>query len=66
MMHNQVQPLRVSLVGVALCFVGACFALRGADERGYMLLWSYVALTLGLFIGERVVYRIYSKKIMER
>ena len=62
--NDTLQPLRVTLVGTALTFVGACLALPKADQRGVMTAWWYGAMTLGLFIGERLVYRIYSRRIV--
>jgi hypothetical protein len=61
--RDTLQPLRVSLISTALLFVGSCFALPHADHKGIMMFWFYAALTLGLFIGERIIYRIYAKRI---
>jgi len=62
--RDPLQPLRISLVSIGLTFVGACFALPKADHRGIMIFWWYGAMTLGLFIGERLVYRIHEKRII--
>jgi hypothetical protein len=62
--RDTLQPLRVSLVSIALTFMGSCLALPKADQRGVMIVWSYAAATVGLFIGERLVYRVYSKRIV--
>jgi hypothetical protein len=43
--------------------VGACLALPKADQRGVMMFWSSVAMSAGLFIGERIVYLVYAKRI---
>jgi len=61
--RDTLQPLRVSVVFVALTFIGSCFALPHADHRGVMLVWSFGAVSLGLFIGERLVYHIYRERI---
>jgi hypothetical protein len=61
--RDTLQPLRVSLVGVALVFLGACVALPHADHRGVMLFWVNAAVAVGLFIGERLVYIIYRRRI---
>ena len=61
---DTLQPLRVSLAFMALFWVGSCFALPKTDHRGVMLFWVYSAWAIGLFIGERLVYRIHAKKIV--
>jgi len=61
--RDTLQPLRVSLVVAALFCLGACFGLPHADHQGVMLFWVYAAVSFGLFIGERLVYVIYRKRI---
>ncbi|PYL09990.1 MAG: hypothetical protein DME33_02330 [Verrucomicrobia bacterium] len=61
--RDTLQPLRVTVIGTALYFLGACFALPHANQRGVMVFWFYVALALGLFIGERAVYLFYRVRI---
>jgi len=61
---DPLQSLRVSSIGIGLFVVGACFALPKADHRGVMMFWFYAAVALGLFIGERMAYRIYAKRII--
>jgi hypothetical protein len=61
--RDTLQPLRVSLVGMALYFVGACFSLPKTDGGGLMIFWSSAAVTVGMFVGERLVYRIHAKRI---
>lgn len=61
--RDTLQPLRVSLLGVGLYFSGACLSLPKADHRGVMILWLYAAATVGLLIGERLVYKIHAKRI---
>lgn len=63
--RDTLQPLRVTLVFMALYWTGSCFALPKADHRGVMLFWFYSAFAGGLFIGERIVYRIYAKRIVQ-
>jgi hypothetical protein len=62
--RDPLQPLRVSVVSAGLYFLGACLALPHADNRGIMLVWFYAALAAGLFIGERLVYRVYRGRIV--
>jgi hypothetical protein len=62
--RDTLQPLRVSVVSAALYLLGASFALPHTDHRGVMLFWFYAALAAGLFIGERLVYRVYRAQIV--
>jgi hypothetical protein len=57
------QAFRLFWVSSALMSVGACLALPKADHRGVMMFWSSVAMSSGLFIGERIVYLVYAKRI---
>jgi hypothetical protein len=61
--RDTLQPLRMSVIGAALYFIGSCFALPHTDRRGIMIFWFYAALALGLFIGERIVYAVYLERI---
>lgn len=61
---DTLQPLRFSLIYMTLFALGAFFALPGADERGRMLFLSLVAIPAGLFVGERLVYAVYRKRIV--
>jgi|ERR1051325_299340 hypothetical protein len=61
--RDTLQPLRVSVVGAVLYFIGACIALPHTDQRGVMLFWFYAALAVGLLIGERLVYIVYRERI---
>ena len=61
--RDTLQPLRMSVISAALYFVGSCLALPHTDHRGLMIFWFYAALTLGLFIGERIVYVVYRERI---
>jgi hypothetical protein len=57
------QVFRLFSVSSALMAVGACFALPNADHSGVRMFWSGVAMSAGLFMGERIVYLVYAKKI---
>lgn len=61
--RDTLQPVRVAIIGFGLVLVGACFALPNTDHYGVMLFWIYAAQVLGLFIGERLVYVVYAKRI---
>lgn len=60
---DTLQPLRLCLVALTLYAFGALFALPSADQRGRMTFFFLVAMPAGLFLGERLVYAIYRKKI---
>jgi hypothetical protein len=60
---DTLQSLRISLVYSALFAFGALLALPGADEKGRMIFFWLVAMAAGLFVGERLVYAVYRKKI---
>ena len=60
---DTLQPLRFSLVYTALMAVGALFALPSADDKGRMIFFFLVAMPAGLFVGEKLVYAIYRKRI---
>jgi len=57
------QVYRLFWVSCALTSLGGCFALPNADHGGVMMFWSSVAMSAGLFIGERIVYLVYAKNI---
>lgn len=57
------QALRLSWITGALTSLGACFALPNANHNGVMMFWSTAAGSTGIFIGERIVYLVYAKKI---
>jgi hypothetical protein len=61
--RDTLQPLRLSVIGATLSFLGACFALPHADNRGVMIFWSAAACAIGLFIGERLVYVVFRQRI---
>jgi hypothetical protein len=61
--RDTLQPLRISVIGAGLYLIGSCFALPHTDHRGVMIFWFYAALTLGLFLGERIVYAVYRERI---
>ena len=57
------QGLRLIWVTGALMSLGACFALPNADHNGVVMFWSGAAGSTGVFIGERIVYFVYAKRI---
>jgi hypothetical protein len=60
---DTLQRLRFCLIYTSLMALGAAFALPSADEKGRMMFLFLVAMPAGLFVGERLVYAIYRKKI---
>jgi hypothetical protein len=63
---DTLQPLRVSVLGTAFYTLGTLAAYPGAAEQARMLIFLYVATTIGITIGERLVYSIYDSKIVQR
>ncbi|HWD92993.1 MAG TPA: hypothetical protein VG938_11675 [Verrucomicrobiae bacterium] len=61
---DTLQPIRVSWIWAALFWLGSCFSLPSTDRQGVMLFWFHTAWASGLFIGERIVYRVYAKRIV--
>jgi len=60
---DTLQPIRVSWVCMALFWFGSCLAIPRTDHKGVMVFWFYTAAVSGLFIGERVVYLVYRKRV---
>jgi len=60
---DTLQPLRVTLLLTALYTLGAAMALPNAGKKGVMIFIFYSASTAGLFIGERLAYLVYRRKI---
>jgi len=63
--RDTLQPIRVSLVAMALYWIGSCAALPKYDHKGVMLFWFYTATVIGLFVGERIVYTVYGGSIAD-
>jgi hypothetical protein len=61
---DPLQSMRATYIGMTFCLVGAGFALTTTDHKGIMLFWFYAAFVVGLFIGERIVYLTYTKRIV--
>ncbi|HEY2082656.1 MAG TPA: hypothetical protein VGI88_07700 [Verrucomicrobiae bacterium] len=57
--RDTLQPIRVSWVSMGLFCLGSCFALPKANNEGVMLFWFYAAGAVGMFLGERIVYKVY-------
>ena len=57
------QAFRLFSVSSALMTIGACLALPNADHNEVMMFWCGAAMSAGLFVGERIVYLAYAKKI---
>lgn len=60
---DTLQSLRLMLVYAALAALGAAFAFPHADKKGQMVFVFLLAMPVGLFIGERLVYAVYRKRI---
>lgn len=61
--HDPLQSLRLGLVSALSTLIGGCFALAKANHGGIMMFAAITAASLGFLIGERLVYRVYAKKI---
>lgn len=61
---DTLQPIRVSLIFTVLYCIGSTFALPHADAQGRMLFYWYLAMAIGLFFGERLVYVIFRERII--
>ena len=61
---DTLQPLRLSVVLCLAQAVGGAFALHAAGERGRMWFHVLAAIAAGIFIGERLVYAIYRRRIV--
>jgi len=60
------QVFRLFSISAALIMLGACFALPNADHRGLMMFISVAVNAAGFFVGERIVYLVYARKISEQ
>ncbi len=61
---DTLQPIRISLI-FAMCFcIGSVFALPHAGPQGWMLFYWHVAIVVGLFFGERLVYLVFRERIV--
>lgn len=60
---DTLQPLRFTMVYTALMALGALFALPNADDKGRMVFFFLIAVTAGVFVGEKLVYAIYRKRM---
>ena len=61
--RDPLQGLRLMVASIILMFGGACFALSKTDHNGVRMFWSGLAASVAFFIGERLVYWVYAKKI---
>lgn len=61
--RDPLQGLRLILVSCILMLVGGSFALPNADHGGVFMFRAITAMTIAFFLGERLVYWVYAKKI---
>lgn len=61
---DTLQSIRITWIFLASLWLGSCFALPKTGYKGIMLFWFYSALVSGLFIGERIIYRVYAKRVV--
>ena len=60
---DPLQAFRLFSVSSALMTAGAALALPRVGHRGLMMFWVSVAMTMGLVLGERLIYLVYAKRI---
>jgi hypothetical protein len=61
--RDPLQVFRLFVISSVSILVGAGLALPKAGHRGVMMFWTCAAVAAGLFIGERLVYLVYAKRI---
>lgn len=54
---DPLQVIRVTVLSHVFWLGGAICSLPQADHRGVMIFWTFAALTVGLYVGERIVVR---------
>lgn len=54
---DPLQVIRVTVLSHVFWLGGAICSLPQADQRGVMIFWTFAALTVGLYVGERIVVR---------
>ena len=60
---DPLQAFRLFSVSSALISMGAAFALPTADHSGVMMFWASAAMSMGLFVGERLICLVYAKRV---
>jgi hypothetical protein len=63
---DTLQPLRVSVLGTALYTLGAVVAQGQPEGQAGMQIYLLVATTIGMAIGERLVYFFFDNRIERR
>jgi hypothetical protein len=61
--RDPLQVFRLYLVTAVSMSAGAGLALAHANHRGVMMFWGCAAVSVGLFLGERLIYLVYAKRI---
>ena len=61
--RDPLQAFRLFWVSAALMSFGAGLALPKANHQGVMMFWAVLAGSVGLFVGERLIYSVYAKRI---
>lgn len=54
---DPLQIIRVTVLSHVFWLGGAMCSLPQADPRGVMMFWTFAALTIGLYVGERILVR---------
>jgi hypothetical protein len=61
---DTLQPIRVSLIFAVLYCTGSAWALPHTDAQGKILFYWHLAIAVGMFLGERFVYRVFKERIV--
>lgn len=61
--RDPLQTFRIFLVSSLLMSIGACLAAPKADHHGMMMFFQTAAMSLGLVVGERLIYWVHAKEI---
>jgi len=62
---DPLQPLRFCVYASILTCAGAAVAFPNTDSIGKLTLYWYIAIAVGLVLGERLAYMVFQKRIVE-
>lgn len=60
---DPLQSIRFVVISTALYATGAIIAIPNADTTGKLMGYFYIAIALGIFLGERLAYILFRKRI---
>jgi len=62
--NGPLQSIRLFVASLFCYCVGSAIAIPATDHKGIMLFWFHAAMALGFFVGERLAYWVYAKRIV--